>query len=325
MKSLFIIFGIGMLLLFTGCSDTSGQQNGFELNSFEGGDKALTFEFGENEPPENIRDQSTQTFSVRLVVKNEGEYSIPENSSYVRLRGFDAENLGLNKTSQTLFELRGVRKQGENNVIPGGQQQVVFSNLKYKGSVVSGSIPLNLFAQVCYPYSTTAFTILCIKGNTNSGLDDRAEICEISEQKKYSNSGGPIAIENVEQYPLGSSSIMFQFDIVHTPMSDNANVYERGSIDNMCNINGNDPTTSGAILKKDRVTYTVESGLEGLNCESTGGNTNTVTLASGSYTVTCVQDTTGEDTYERPVTITLDYDYMDRVEKMITIEHVDIS
>jgi hypothetical protein len=321
-KKLLLIIGITLVFLFAGCtSESGGKNNRFELDSFNGGDEALTMEFAEQSPPDKVRDQSLQPFSIRVLVENQGEYDIEEGTGYVKLTGFNPEDLNIEQTSKPLNTLRGFKKQGS-NTIPGGKQQVVFDNLKYTNSVVSGSYPFKFYANLCYPYQTKAFALICINGNTVPAIDKKTEICELEGKKEYANSGAPVKIENVQQYPYGEHSIQIQFDIVHTPTSDQANIYESGSIDSQCNIDGISPSSSDALFKKDKVTYTLESDISGLDCESTGTNTNTITLNSNKYTVTCVQDTTGQEEYEKPITIILDYDYLDRKSKTIQIEHV---
>ena len=322
MKKIYLLLISIIMLTIAGCSsDSNARSSGVSGESFIGGDKALNFEFGENTPPLRVRDQSLQPFSVRLLVENNGEFDIPEGRAHVSLTGFNAADLGMQETSKTLLALNGFKKQGS-NTIPGGKQQVVFSDLKYVGSVVSGTYPLRMFANICYPYQTRAIVSLCINGDTVPSIDNRVKICDLDSQRRVSNSGAPVFIENVRQYPYGSSSIQIQFDIRHKPISGDSNIYESGSIDNNCRLNGVSTSSTDALFKKDKVTYLVETGLEGLNCESTGSNSNVITLNANTYTVTCIQDTTGESEYEKPISIILDYDYLDRKSKTITIEHV---
>lgn len=323
MKKIFIILGIVAMLLLAGCTnDTNGKQSGFALDSFNGGDKALKMEFGEQSPPDKIRDQSLQPFSVRILVENTGEYDIPENSAYIALSGFNPQDLGITETSKSLLALRGFKKQGS-NVIPGGKQQVVFDNLKYVNSVVAGTYPFKFYANICYPYETKALAKLCVNGDTVPAIDEKAKICELEGSKEFANSGAPVKVENVVQYPYGEHSIQIQFDIVHKATSNEANAYERGSIDSNCNIAGVAPSSSNALFKRDKVTYIVETGITGLNCESTGSGSSTVQLSDNRYTVTCIQDTTGQPEHEIPATITLQYDYLDRISKTINVEHID--
>lgn len=323
MRKIILLFLLVLsAVLLTGCTSTDARTNSVSLgSSFNGGDSSIKISFAEEAPPAKIRDQGLQPFSVRVLVENEGEYDVADNEAFITLTGFDPQTIGLSDNSKSIFALRGFKKQGS-NTIPGGKQQVVFDNLKYVDSVVSGTVPLTLYANICYPYQTKATAVVCINGNTVPALDDKSKICEIEGNKDFANSGGPIQIANVKQYPLGQSSIQIQFDIVHKPTSKDGNVYEPNSIDSDCKINGASPSSSEALFKRDKVQYTVNTGLTGLDCESTGKGTNTVTLASDKYTVTCIQDTFGEEEYPKPIQITLDYDYIDRISKVINIEHI---
>ena len=320
MKKLYLIILLSITLLLAGCSSSNNNSSNGGTGAFKGGNDALTIEFAEGTPPDSIRDQGLEPFSVMVDVKNEGEFDIPENSAFVALSGIGSEALGINDTSKAVPQLNGYRKDGD-NVLEGRTQRVIFSNLRYYEDVRSGSIPVTLYATVCYPYETRALTLVCINGDTNPSLDEKTQICDLNSDRESSNSGGPIQIENVKQYAFGSNSIQISFDVVHTPVSTVANVYERGSIDQDCKINGERLGSAQARLAKDKVKYTVDTGLSGLNCGDTGSNSEVVYLTNDRYKVTCVQDTTGQEEYEKPIAITLEYDYVDNINKEITIQH----
>lgn len=312
-------------LFFVGCSTGSqSNQSSYDLSSYKGGNAGLSFNFADNMPPSSIRDNGVSPFTIRVLVENKGEYTVPEGKAHVTISGINPSDINLENPSQSLGELRGV-KIIDGKTIPGGTAQALFSNLKYKSSVVSGSIPMTLYANLCYPYETKATAIICVKGDTTTAVDDNNQVCEITGDKKYANSAAPVTIENVKEMPYGRNSIQIQFDIVHKPLSSNAAIYENGSLDSNCNVDGVPASSASAVLKKDRVTYKIDTGLSGLNCEGTGKNTNTVTLSNNRYTVVCIQDTTGQSEYEKPIFITLAYDYLDRISKQITVEHVDVQ
>lgn len=323
MKKILFVLGIIMMLFVSGCSSGSSGANksGYELSSFNGGEDGLVFSFLENAPPSTVRDQGLQPFSIMFSIENKGEADVTANSAHIKLSGFNPADFNLADSSKEVGLLNGFKKQGD-NVIPGGRGQVTYSNMKYVPALVSGTVPMKIYANLCYPYQTKAFAMICISGDTTPAIDTKVQDCEIDGNKEYANSGAPVKIENVQEYAYGESSVRIQFDIVHNPTSDLANVYEIGSIDNDCNIGGVSASSAEAIFRKDKIKYTVESGLSGLNCEDLGSNTNTISLIENRYTVTCVQDTYGQETYVKPITITLDYDYLDRISKEIGIEHI---
>ena len=281
---------------------------------YSGGDRGLDLNFISQMPPLRIKDEGTEQFSIGLIIKNMGDYNIAKNSAYVSLSGFNPKIFGISESdlSKSISELKGT-KYNENGVIFGEEEKIIYNNLKYTDSVISGTMPFSLYANICYPYQTKAKTNLCINANENNCFNSIKEI---------QNTGAPIKITNFKEYPYGESSIQFQFDIVHKPTSNNANVYEVGSIDSQCKINGNYVSSIEALHKKDRVTYKVSTNLQGLNCEGTWSGINTVTLTNNIYTVTCTQDTTGQSQYNLPLSIELNYDYVDRKEVKIEVESI---
>lgn len=323
MKRNIVILFIVMILGVAGCTTGGdGTTNVGVSGAFNGGDRALTYAFAEGAPPERIRDGGLQPFQVRVRVQNSGEYDISEGSGFVTLTGFNPADLGLTQTSQALPFMRGFKKQG-NNVIDGTVHQATFNNLRYEPELPSGSTSQRIFANFCYPYQTNSLARICIAGDTLRSFDGESTICELEGAKEFANSGAPVRIENVEQFPAGTSSIQIQFDIVHTPTSDEGRLFQAGTLDSQCNVNGNSPSSADADLLSDYVRYTVDTNLPlGLNCENTGTGSNQVQLTNNRYTVFCIQDTTGQSEYERPIDITLEYDYLERISTDVTVEHI---
>ncbi len=323
-KSLLVVFLLVAFIVIGGCETQSGvNSNGIMVDSFRGGSEALTVAFEPNMPPDTIRDQGLQLFSIRLKVTNSGEADIPAGKAGVKLSGFDpAEfNLSPEDVYQVLPELRGYKKQGSNE-IQGTTTYVLFNNLRYVNDITAGTLSRQLFAFICYPYETKAVGLICVKSDTVPSIDEKDSICTIDGDKQVSNSGAPVKVENLKEYAYGEHSVQIQFDIVKDTTNPNLNVYEPGSVDVACNVAGNEVGSVGAELYKNKIKYTVETGISGLDCEGTGTNSNVVMLSNNRYTVTCVQDTSGQVERDAPVKIILDYDVIDRVSKVITIEHI---
>ena len=322
-KNMIVVILATLLLVISGCSSSSNdtKSSGISEGAFNGGSEALTFSFQEGTPPETIRDGGLQPFSIRLLVQNEGEYSIEQGEAAVSLTGFSSGDLNLDDSSQSLQAIRGVRKQGD-NVIDGGRAQVTFSNMKYLPELPSGTHTQTLYANLCYPYKTKSLASLCITGDPLSGYDEDSSVCDVESSRDYANSGAPIKIENVEQYAGGQNSIEFKFDIVHSQEENSGTVYRRDSMDTSCNVGGSAPSSSDASLEENYVEFSVDAApLRDISCNG-GGKTGEVQLTDGSATVYCSVNTMGEEEYVKPVTVELDYDYLERISKDLTIEHI---
>lgn len=329
MKKIITLLAITVLLLLAGCTsgtNTGAKTSGFQLEgSFNGGNDALGFKFESGMPPEKIKDNSIGTFDIRILVENLGEADVAKDTIHVSLTGFDLAQFNVKEKSKSVAsDLRGFKKQGA-NVIEGGKQFVMFNGLQFKDSIVSGTRDETISANICYPYETRAVAVMCVSGNTLIGYDNKYENCPVEGEKQYANSGAPVQIENVKQYSAGESKILLQFDIIHKPAGTYGSIYEVGSFDSECKVKGNTLGSVNAKQSENKVTYTVDSGISGLNCEGTGKNTNTVMLAdTGKYTVSCEQSTQGlGEAYEKLARITLNYDYVDRISQTVKIEHIE--
>ncbi len=324
MKKVLLIIGIVFLMVFAGCSSgTDAKQNGYVGgDTFVGGSDALTAEFGENQPPKKIRDGGIGTFSIRVLIQNVGEHSLEEGEGHISLFGINYEDFGYTReqASQAIPALRGFRKQG-NNVIDGQSQPITFSGLKYIPTL-PGNSKQTLSLDICYPYETKALVSACISGNTLQSFDDDLKVCELEGAKDSVNSGAPVQIANAKQNSAGKSSIQVQFDIVHVA-KDGGRIYRRGDLDNECKVLGNPVSSIEASNSEDYVTYTVNAGnLQNIDCGGSGTNTESVLLNSDKYTVYCVIDTAGQEDYEKPLDITLNYGYFERISTDVEIEHV---
>jgi hypothetical protein len=328
-KGIFILFTI-VMLVFAGCGSSSGSGSssssgsGISLNSFAGGSKALEYEFAEGSPPEKIRDQGTYPFNVRLLIRNVGEYDIEEGAGHVAIKGVSAEDLGVSDLTKPIPAINGVRKQGD-RVREGGRQYITYSGLKYMGDVGTGGfITFRIHPFVCYPYKTIAQTTLCLTGNAYQSIDDEFSTCKVDSTRPVTSSGSPFKIENVQEYASSNSEVTFQFDIVHTPTPNQGRVFRSGSLDSSCNVNGQQPSSTEAKLDEDYVQFSVVTGVPGLKCSNSNtddGNGEIQLGSDGRATVICSQKTDGLEEHEKLVKISLSYDYLERLQKDIIVEH----
>lgn len=334
MSKKFIVMIVSLVLILAGCSSgsssgNSGSSSGFNINSYSGGNTALTLEFSDGAPPDKIRDQGRFPFSVRLLLENVGEYDIEENTAYVALAGTDASVLGLTETSQVIPPLRGVKRIAE-DVRAGGKQTVTFSGLTYSENIGAGSATIPLLAYACYPYKTLAQGSLCLSGDTYQDYDSDVAICDIESTRDSASSGAPVSVENLEQRAAGQSTIEFQFDIVHKPTANLGRLFQKDSIGENCFIDGNSPTSADATTLQDYVYFEVSTGLEttlDLKCTSeiagNSPNTGLARLYENRATVYCTQDTTGLSEQQKLLKIDLSYDYLERIQTSLLVEHAN--
>lgn len=318
-KFLILIFGV-FLFFFAGCtSDSTAREGRFGLDSFNGGNEGLVFTFDEGMPPQSIKDQGISPFNIRIKTENKGEFDVPEDSAHVRITGINPSDFNLDTVSRTFSSIFGVKKQGS-SITPGGEQRVIFSNLRYNLQV-SGALDFNINVNVCYPYQTRAVVMACFSDTIVMGNTDFLD-CEIEGEKRFAHSGAPVKIENVRQMIGGQNAIQIQFDIVHSPSRNSrGSVFAPNSIDEMCNINGN--SLDNFNVEKDTIHYTVDTRLDGLRCDGSDSNSGIAVLSGGRGTVFCTQDTSSvSGSYEVPIDIVLSYDYVDRISTPITVEHV---
>lgn len=327
MKKLFIILFVGFLFLFAGCDSNSSSDgpktDGYNLDgTYNGGDTGISMEFSDGQPPKTIRDGGLQPFTIRAMVTNKGEHDIPEGDGHIVISGVNPSDFNIGEPSKELPFMRGVKKQGD-NVIDGSIQPIIFSNLKYLPELPSGTLSQKISLDVCYPYQTNALVSLCVSGSTLQTFDDDLKVCDVEGDRGFANSGAPVVIDNVKQTPAGSSSVMIQFDIVHDKSeSSNGRVYRLGTLNDNCKVNGYSVSSTDATIYEDYVKYTVTTGIDGLDCSGTGTNTGEVLLSDDKTTVYCTQDTSNQEDYERAITITLDYDYFDRINTSVEIQHI---
>ncbi|MEM3690220.1 MAG: hypothetical protein QXZ40_00630, partial [Candidatus Micrarchaeia archaeon] len=180
--------------------------------------------------------------------------------------------------------------------------QVEFPNLAYRGNVLGDIKYPTLRAEICYNYKTTAIAQACIKSNLR---DTSKGACTIDGAKQVANSGAPIQVTSFVESVAGTDQVRFEITVEH---KGNGNVFKQdsGCLDTFANRN--------------RVLFTIESGIPGLRCTGLRDGSDTsgfITLSSdkgaGKAIVNCIQKVPtgqGRVDYQKDVTITLTYDYL---------------
>ncbi len=302
-KKIILTVMLMVLVIATGCTSSSKKKE----NPFVGGTNGVLINFMESAPPDEVFDGGGFPFNVIVKLSNEGEYTVPQNNIKLWLIGIDPAEFGLRASDfvkQPTEDLIKVSRDDSGNKIPSIPVEIEFPEFNYLGKV-SGEVTYNIIAKICYNYQTLANAKLCIKNNL---LDSSATVCKLSEDKPVYSSGAPIQVTSFKQSISGKDKISFEFTV---EQKGNGNVFRNGM---ECN---------DIFANRDKVFVSIDSGIPGLMCTGfTGGNFGFITIFEGKRTVSCIQqiDITEQKAYEKQLTITLNYDYMEMKSKPILIK-----
>src|SRR3989344_2147339 len=134
------------VLFIAGCQ--GGDSNSGGLGTFMGGVEGVSVQFVDLAPPKTFDEDDS--VSVKVMLKNKGEFDLVSGSAKARIFGVNLDNFGLTREYKgTSGSLRGV---GEFNT-EGGQAEIDFGNALYALPVIN-SEDFTFRARVCYPYQT---------------------------------------------------------------------------------------------------------------------------------------------------------------------------
>jgi hypothetical protein len=303
-KLLLAVLLVGLAFSFgcTGGNKTAG-------SPFLGGTNGILINFADNAPPDQIYDDNSNPFDVVVRLTNDGEYTVAKNKITVSLIGVDPVMFG--QTPSAFFkmpsdDLIATTKDSSGNKQPSTPLDIEFNAFNYVGKVV-GDMTYNIIAKVCYNYETTATAKMCINNNL---MDTRSTVCKLTEAKTIFSSGAPIQITSLKQSVAGKDRISLEFAI---EQKGNGNIFKR------------DFACTDIFANRDKVYVTVTTNMPGLRCTGlTGGDERSgfITLYEGKRTITCVQaiDTLTQQSFEKPITITANYDYLEMKTEPIIIK-----
>ena len=275
--------------------------------AFVGGSNALTVAFVDNEPPVNVLDAGQQDFYITLLVKNEGEFTIPKGKILASLSGVSREAFGLsNLNVKSNFDLDGVTKE-----ISGGIEELEFGLASYKPDLPADFLT-NMRADVCYDYETDALATLCLRKNLFER--DINGVCDVNQEGvNVENSGGPVQVQNLKVSRTGPNQMRVLFDVVNAGQG---GIYEPNAFSNVC---------GGQENKKDMVKVKLSSPANRfkISCSRFSGSEGVVRLVNGIKTVSCTVDTSTlqEATFEDLLQINVKYMYRDAISVPLTIEN----
>ncbi len=298
------------VFLVVGCQQQ--KEGNKAAGAFVGGDIGLQVAFADNEPPATVLDSNQQSFFITLLLKNQGEFTIPKGGLVASLSGISKDAFTIGSLHQkNMIDILGTKKENT-FVTPGAEEQLEFGEANYKIDIPA-DFQTVVRADVCYTYQTKAIANLCLKKNVLK--KDINDVCEVNIQDlKAENSGAPIQIAQAHENSVGTSKLKLIFTVTNKGIGA---VYEPGTFTDMC---------GGKDESKDKVKVTVFAAEGNFNVQCSqfsDGNSGVVRLVNKNKDVTCTIDTTNlqDITFAAPVIIQLDYMYREGVQVPLTVQN----
>jgi hypothetical protein len=279
------------------------------VSPFVGGTNGVSLTFHELRP--EVFDGGQDPFDVIIKLENKGESDVIKNAALVTLSGIRPEEFG--KTEAQLRanppdDVLATHKDPTGAVLQGEPMFVDFLNFNYRGKIAGAVAKFPLRATLCYKYSTTAVSKLCVLRNLRT---QTGAICTVNEAKPLFNSGSPLQFTTLTESGAGDK-IRFTVELRNAGTGD---VYELGS-----NCDPADRT------KQDRALVSISTNLPGLSCtglqSTTTGAEGAVTLYGGSKTITCTQQVPRSD-FEQLVELRASFNYEESATSEITVKSSD--
>jgi len=199
-SSIVLILSIIAVVAVSGC--LSAKEEATPASAFVGGTSGLSMSFMSNAPPTEYPECTG--FDINVQLENKGEYTIPADKAGITISGIatSATGYGITPAATQKTEEIAARQKFGKSTTPGGQELMSFSSI---GSPdFPGDTTQTIIATSCYPYRTIAMSTVCIKESFTKQTTGGTELCKITGDKTVYNSGAPIQVSSISQFPVGS-------------------------------------------------------------------------------------------------------------------------
>ena len=332
--SIFAVLFIG-LVFSSGCIK-KGQEEAVVAPAaaiWQGGTQGVAMSFYSNMPPAQVYEPVQ--FNIGLLLENKGEYVVESGAARVYIEGINPDIYCLNTTNMTedcglpgvknclknTENLSAIKKISDIEVIPGGQQLLIFDDddLHYTVDIPSGSIESTILARLCYTYHTDAVAAACLKQQIFTQTTG-TQACEISGDKRVQNSGGPVQVTRVTEIPMGSQRVGFQIEIANQGAGE---VFNKSEVNNCTELMYGDMNIVNISWSISGIP--TDKNIECTTCQ--GPNKNYVTLVNGrnTFMLTVKTDAAPAGAYIESLDLDFDYGYRQQITqspKMIAIPEV---
>ncbi|MBN1793123.1 hypothetical protein JW826_05560 [Candidatus Woesearchaeota archaeon] len=318
------------LLLLSGCGDGSYAPKFKDVNYYKGSD-GLVMDFMNEQSLDEVYEGSS--FAMSLFIENRGAHSIVGNDQAILTLGYDPFYVSASKEGakeNMLFGassvvIKGLNLVGKSRYYPTGSKLFFhFPYLMAKNVTGQRSKPeTQLFASLCYPYSTTLSQLVCIDFDI---YDDNARNQACKQQDiSLSDQGAPVAVTLVEvdNQPVGNGLVR-PFFTIH--------------IENVGGGTVLSPSDSGLEMEKACMIQELDKqDFNRLKIEAWLSNNIKLDCAPDEVRLTLDEgivrcSVSGEDlnralawrqNYEAPLTVNLTYFYMNTLKKDMEIKRIN--
>lgn len=300
------------LLVFLAACEENGD-DGRDV-PYIGGTQGLDVSYIDGFPPDRVLDQGEEPFDVIVELTNLGETEVDADDVHVTLSGFSHTSFGYE--SDDLYrtaseDIEANQRNPDGSIVEALPVEVEFADFAYQEGVAS-SQEFPFRAEVCYKYSTTAVTDICVQEDMRRGDDD---LCDISSVRDIHNSGAPIQVTRLEQSGAGTDTARINMEIENR---DSGDVYAHGD---MCD----------STNRRDNNVYVEIQGLESgyeVDCrglrDGESDSEGYINLGSeGKTDLTCTIEIDERNTRLQNFDIEVTYDYEESVRKDIVVEQYE--
>tara|TARA_Y100000310_G_scaffold345600_1_gene467096 strand:- start:6740 stop:7657 length:918 start_codon:yes stop_codon:yes gene_type:complete len=303
MKKLLLV--VALAFLVAGCGEGEVAES---EGPFIGGVDGVEISFKERSPLTEFN--AGEDIPVKVLLKNNGEFSIPSTLSFVRLYGVKHDSFGLPSSYQAVTgELRGAEK---GFLEEGGEQEVDFGALNYNLDV-RGKLDQTLRAKICYPYKTEARVLACVSSRriSEAGTD---EVCSVDGEKLGSGSvsKAPVQLTSFTESLLATDEIAFTL------------VFENSHTGNVFGVDGSCDDFDDTVKSIDHAgLITIDMDPDTVLCKFVGedANVGVLDVGAGAKTLVCTMpvDSLVGSNYVEEITVNVDYKYVESASVDLTI------
>lgn len=304
-RSIVVIVVLSLFLMVTSCGTQGPGDNTRDtaaaLQAAQSGTQGVKASFVSGYPPNKIYD--INDFLALIELENKGNYDLFGGDCFVKLTGFDPNIVRGIDYVQTCGELTGKNVYN----LDGGFNQIEYqsTNIALPFGAIEYSPQLNL--AICYEYQTRASPSICVDSDMyNLAPDQKA--CRVHDASLGGGQGAPVSVSYVG-VDMAENVAVFEITVRNVGGGKVLSPYTPLSSCGEAFFDYND---------QNKVAYTVQmTGGSLISCSPRDGIIRLNDAGTGK--IVCKFRVNGASAFETPLSITLDYNYLDSIKRGVQI------